>query len=1032
MESIEQQPAYGQRLLPAILDEDAQTRPDRIFAAIPRGTDLCDGFLDITVAQMATAVDFVAYQLQSEYGISRPEGHQTLTYIGLPDLRYNIVFYAAVKCGYKTKSSKLVYSDELLPLISGLRAERPNMHYWAVDSIGSLLQVKSHRFPYHYNFDQAKDHQILVLHSSGSTGLPKPVTMTHASFAVMDNDRNFPSIPGRKNHDLSTWEFQGDDARIYEPFPPFHLGGFFIKITLPLFTHTIPVFGPPSRPPSGALVAEIVREQKLRGLFLPPVVAEHLLHEVNGVDYFRDLDIFCFAGGPLSQAAGDKISTVTTVCQFYGATEIGQVRQLVPDHKEWPYMEFHPLEKLRFEPAEDDAYELVVLADFTTAGQAALNYNYPGVNEWRTRDLFRPHPTRKALWSFYGRRDDIIVLSSGEKFNPVPTETSLLKHPFIAGALVVGQGRPRPSLLVEAKAGVGSPQTIREQIWPAIEAENLRAPSHGRIAKSLVHIANPETPFVRAGKGTIIRKLTGDAFKAEIEERYINGVKPASVGKSISLRAPRFQPEAVTEFVRSALQQVLPNAKLQDTDNVYSFGLDSLKTSEFAEMLRVSLCEYRQPQELSWITTETVYTYPTIQDISREILAYLNEGRLSKPPSREVLMSTILKDLINGLSASVPSNPNAPAEAGLSLVLTGSTGWLGIHLLELLATERGIAHIRCLNRSTDAAQQWQSHLEKRMKKEYMKVRFDIPGDSLGLNDHELSSIRAETDLIIHNAWKVDFNQPVSAFTDNLRSVQTLANLSASTPRRPHIVFISSVSSCAAWRPSTQQQQDTFIPESAIEDLNAALELGYAESKLIAEQLLDTAARKQDIPVTILRVGQIAGPSRPSETSIWPERDAVVAMLKTSKSMAMIPNDIVDVDWIPIDKVSRAIIDIVIPLSQTDLSKASYFNLVNPTPVPWHNFLNPLKEFCGPDAQIVPHTQWIKKLQSFDPTDIQALKAIPALKILGFFAKLQQCGSTAKYSTAASVKASATMSNLEPITSEQMRMWLQQIEIHGHD
>ncbi len=79
-----------------------------------------------------------------------------------------------------------------------------------------------------------------------------------------------------------------------------------------------------------------------RGCILPPSVAEQLLREPVGLDYFKQLDIFCYAGGPLSQHTGDTISAVTTICQFYGSTEVGQVRQLVPHPEFWSYMEFHP------------------------------------------------------------------------------------------------------------------------------------------------------------------------------------------------------------------------------------------------------------------------------------------------------------------------------------------------------------------------------------------------------------------------------------------------------------------------------------------------------------------------------------------------------------------------------------------------------------------------------------------------------------------------------------------------------------------
>lgn len=122
--------------------------------------------------------------------------------------------------------------------------------------------------------------------------------MTRGALAITDNDRNFPRVLGRENHDLAVWDFHGASVRICEPFPPFHLAGFFDKVMVPLFTNVIPIFGPPLRPPSGQLAAEIMMQQAFRGCILPPFVAEQLLHEPNGLVLFKKLDVFIYAGGP--------------------------------------------------------------------------------------------------------------------------------------------------------------------------------------------------------------------------------------------------------------------------------------------------------------------------------------------------------------------------------------------------------------------------------------------------------------------------------------------------------------------------------------------------------------------------------------------------------------------------------------------------------------------------------------------------------------------------------------------------------------
>lgn len=101
-----QKPAYGRRLLVSILDEEARSMPERVFAAVAKSTDVSDGFRDVSIATIATAVDYLAHQLRSIYGPALEQDFETLTYIGLPDLRYAIVFYAAVKCGYKVTKSR--------------------------------------------------------------------------------------------------------------------------------------------------------------------------------------------------------------------------------------------------------------------------------------------------------------------------------------------------------------------------------------------------------------------------------------------------------------------------------------------------------------------------------------------------------------------------------------------------------------------------------------------------------------------------------------------------------------------------------------------------------------------------------------------------------------------------------------------------------------------------------------------------------------------------------------------------------------
>nr|ARJ54151.1 nonribosomal peptide synthetase [Ramalina conduplicans] len=1041
------QPPYGRRLLPCILDEEANHHPKRTFATIPRSNNTSEGFQNISFLQVANAVNHVAHQLRARFGTIPESKFETITFLGIPDLSYNVVFYAAVKCGYKvllpsprnalatnlslmeqTRSSKVVYGQEMEALFNGLVAAKPELSSLMIGSLDELLNAEEGPVvPYQPDFDEAVDDPIVVLHSSGSTGLPKPVVMTHGTFAVMDNDRNFPTVPGRKNHDLTLFDFDGAESRIYEPFPPFHVGGFFYKIVLPLYTRTIPVFGPSLRPPSGALVATILKQQHVRGCILPPAVAEQLLHEPDGLDCFKQLDVFCYAGGPLSQATGDIISSVTSVCQFYGGTEIGQVRQLVPQGGNWPFMEFHPNAKIELRPSDDDAYEMIIFPD---EGFCGLNHNFPEVKEWQTKDLFKQHPTKENLWRFHGRKDDIIVLSSGEKLYPVPMEKQLEGLPNVSGSLITGHGRFQPALLLESKEAEGRDDVaVLDGLWPAIESANKSMPGHGRVTRQMILLAKKDKPFVRAGKGTIVRKLTEKAYAEEIGSLY------ASKSQQVPTRAPSlvataFTSDAVENLIRSILLAAIGSCKAED--DLYVSGLDSLKTIEAVETLRASLSQHRSMSDLRWLSAEMFYSNPSIAQLSRLVLNFLNSGKVPVKRDRIATMSGMLERFAVPLKG-LPRPPQVlePVSGRVVVAITGTTGTLGPYLLESLFLNPMISEIWCLNRSSAAKEHWQDHSESRgldakgsmPKLNFVTVQFG--SEDLGIHSSDQLKAIQHCDLIVHNAWKVDFKQDVTSFTENLQSMQTLAKWSTSSPRHLRVIFLSSVSSVDQYRPP---ENGSGIPEAPIEDLDASLPIGYAESKRIAERLLDRAAADSGASVSILRVGQIGGPAAAasSKNSRWSVREAIPAMLKTSNSLQLIPSGFPPVDWIPVDVVSK----IVAELSLNDIRNSTptprYYNVVNPHPVPWQDFIPSLKQSCGPEAQVVPLTEWTEKLRQFDANDAAEVASKPALKMLDFYAMMAaSAGGAAKYQTQAAVEASETMKGLEPVSASLMAMWVGQ-------
>jgi thioester reductase-like protein len=68
-----------------------------------------------------------------------------------------------------------------------------------------------------------------------------------------------------------------------------------------------------------------------------------------------------------------------------------------------------------------------------------------------------------------------------------------------------------------------------------------------------------------------------------------------------------------------------------------------------------------------------------------------------------------------------------------------------------------------------------------------------------------------------------------------------------------------------------------VPEASIPRFDAPIN-GYGSSKLVAEHLLSKAARSGVLSLSVLRVGQVAGPVKTlGEGSIWTRRDWVPAV-----------------------------------------------------------------------------------------------------------------------------------------------------------
>lgn len=297
--------------------------------------------------------------------------------------------------------------------------------------------------------------------------------------------------------------------------------GLMAQLYYPTFSQSAyPVLGPPTRPATAADIKLMLDTHDVRILFTVPAYIEHIASMPGGEEALAKLDYLMFSGGPLSTAVGDRLAEHVQIASFYGSIELGLTPFVMPSKKDWQWLEFHPDYAPTMEPylSEEGTYELVLYKTGKTEVDEMRGtfWTSPGTVEHRTKDLFVPHPSKPGLWRFHGRTDDTVVLLTGDKWNPVPSENKILGCPEVGGCLAIGTGHRYCCVLLEPRDDAHADGLV-EKAQPYINEANSQTQACGHILKAAV--LKPGA-LVRAPKGTVVRKLSEQKLSDVITKLY--------------------------------------------------------------------------------------------------------------------------------------------------------------------------------------------------------------------------------------------------------------------------------------------------------------------------------------------------------------------------------------------------------------------------------------------------------------------------------------------------------------------------------
>lgn len=698
-----------------------------------------------------------------------------------------------------------------------------------------------------------------------------------------------------------------------------------------------------------------------------------------------NLKILQPGGAELSPAILQRLVDLgVNVKTTYGSTEIGPPYRTIPCTNNLSCYKIRYLlpkdPHVQMEPQGEGLYECVVYKGFNLAAELWLDPQAP--NPYRTNDLFIQDPPNSGLFVLQGRKDDMIVHSNGEKTNALPLQMAIEEsHPAIYKVVVFGADKPCTSAVIELAKNIN---IDRDEIFAAIDKACEPFPSYSRLDRSFVLILAENETIPITPKGNVRRKEAQKLYGERLEILYINVLEGVQTAQEDDASVSLSDLDFLRDVVASTCN--IPVNNIDEHTSFYTIGLDSQK----AVRLRSKLAARFGKFPLMFI-----FEYPSVYALCERLSSPATKEHTSTNEKNIAWTENAISRYTTEITTWATDSSLTPADrsSGEIIYLTGATGALGNALLAAFATDPRVSKVYCAIRGSNSGARLSTSLHSRgysaeiiSSSKFITVPYNMTDAHLGLNPETYSHLSTEVTSIIHNAWKMDFNQQVDMFApDCLHSTLALMWFAVRTTKKT-FSFTSSVATNMGTAALGHQ-----IPESPIPNMPAlALETGYAQSKFVIEILSQTFASVLNVPVRIFRIGQLCGHS---SLGAWNTTEMFPIMIASGlgalKAMPVLEQT---VNWLPVDVCAESIRAVLLAGGNGDTQETSdegysLHNLVNPATVSWSQFLDSLQSASGVDFERVDMGEWVRRLQkaSEEVLDTQdEADVVPGAKLLGFF------------------------------------------------
>ncbi|KUL50404.1 amino acid adenylation domain-containing protein [Streptomyces sp. NRRL S-1521] len=512
---------------------------------------------------------------------------------------------------------------------------------------------------------------------------------------------------------------------------------------------------------------------------------------------------------------------------------------------------------------------------------------------YRTGDIVR----RRAdgVLEFLGRKDRQVKLR-GFRVELDEVEAVLSTHPEVREAAVDVVGEGPGAYLAAAVAGVAGTEAsaLTARLYDHVRD---RLPSH-MVPSRLVCL--PDLPLTSSGKADHARLLV-PLFRPTADRR----------GGGI----PKGADEKAVERIWCECLGV--DAVWRD-DDFFALGGTSLTATQIATAIRR---HFAIAPEKSNALIRELLSNPTLAAFTGRARRLADQGTATtshvKPDFRAEAR----------LHRAMPFAGPLPEQGCLRRVLiTGGTGFLGVHLLDRLV-RAGAEHLYCLVRAQDEAH-GAARITARMRRygldpQHLDGRFTVvPGDlsaeRFGLGRAVWERLARESDLIVHCGAQVNFAYPYEALAPvNVGGTRTVVELAAAHRLKP-VHHISTVGVLAGLGRTGVRHITEDTPLARPDRLPD----GYTETKWVAEKLVAEAAR-QGLPASIHRPSEVTGTS---DRGVWKTDTLMCALFRTIAQAGVAPDAPLPLDFIPVDHTA----DMITRVITHEKSDGRVYHLGNPS------------------------------------------------------------------------------------------------------